>query len=215
MKTKNCRSYALAVVAAFSFPTAVTILFAQSQNLLVALTDKGQTPNKQMETKKLAEMKADTDGVHDFDFFMGSWRVHHRRLKERLANNHEWIEFEGTGTAQKILGGFGNIDDNLLDLPAGAYRAVTLRAYDPQKKQWSIWWLDSRYPGHLDPPVVGCFENGIGTFYADDTFKGKPIRVRFLWTQVMSNTPHWEQAFSADAGQTWETNWTMDFTKIP
>jgi len=87
VKTKNCRSYALAVVAAFSFPAAVTILFAQSQNLLVMLT--GQTPNKQMKTKKPAEMKADTDGVHGFDFFMGSWRVHHRRLKERLANNHE------------------------------------------------------------------------------------------------------------------------------
>ena len=62
---------------------------------------------------------------------------------------------------------------------------------------------------------LGRFENGVGTFYADDTFKGKPIRVRFLWTRVMSNTPHWEQAFSADAGRTWETNWTMDFTKMP
>jgi hypothetical protein len=160
-------------------------------------------------------MKGDTDGVHDFDFFMGSWRVHHRRLKERLANNHEWVEFEGTGTAQKILGGFGNIDDNVLDLPGEAYRAATLRAYDPEKKQWSIWWLDGRNPGHLDPPVVGRFENGVGTFYADDTFKGKPIRVRFLWTRVTSNTPHWEQAFSIDAGETWETNWTMDFSKMP
>ena len=153
-------------------------------------------------------------GVSDFDFFIGSWRVVHRRLKERLVNNSEWVEFEGTSTAQKILGGFGNIDDNTLALPDGAYRAASLRAFDPDKKQWSIWWLDSRNPGHLDPPVVGRFENGVGTFYAEDTFNGKPIRVRFLWTQVTSSVPHWEQAFSADAGATWETNWTMDFTKV-
>jgi hypothetical protein len=151
-------------------------------------------------------------GVSDFDFFIGSWRVLHRRLKDRLANNDEWVEFEGTSTVWKILGGFGNIDDNTIDLPAGTYRAATLRAFDPNEKQWSIWWLDGRDPGHLDTPVVGRFENGIGKFYAEDTFKGKPIRVRYLWTQ-MSGMPHWEQAFSPDAGASWETNWVMDFAK--
>lgn len=153
-------------------------------------------------------------GLHDFDFFIGSWRVHHRRLNERLANSQEWVEFEGTATAQKILGGSGNMDDHVLNLPGGAYRAASLRAYDPGKQQWSIWWLDSRNPGHLDPPVVGCFEKGLGAFYADDIFNGKPVRMRFLWTRVMSNAPHWEQAFSADGGKTWETNWTMDFTRV-
>jgi ketosteroid isomerase-like protein len=152
------------------------------------------------------------DGRSDFDSFMGNWRVHHRRLKERLSNNHEWIEFEGTSTAQKILGDLGNMDDNVLNFPAGAYRAVTFRTYDQAKKLWSIWWIDSRNPGTLDPPVVGRFENGVGTFYADDTFKGKPIRIRYLWTNL-STTPHWEQAFSEDEGKTWETNWTMDFTR--
>jgi hypothetical protein len=154
-----------------------------------------------------------SSGVSDFDFFIGSWRVTHRRLKERLADNDEWVEFEGTSTVWKILGGFGNIDDNTIDLPTGTYRAATLRAFDPNEKQWSIWWLDSRDPGHLDPPVVGRFDNGVGKFYAEDTFKGKPIRVRYLWTQVTSGMPHWEQAFSPDAGASWETNWIMDFTK--
>jgi ketosteroid isomerase-like protein len=152
------------------------------------------------------------DGGGDFDLFMGNWRVHHRRLKERLSNNHEWIEFEGTSTAQKILGGLGNMDDNVLNFPAGTYRALTFRTFNPAKKLWSIWWIDSRNPGPLDPPLVGRFENGVGTFYADDTFKGKPIRVRYLWTSL-STTPHWEQAFSDDGGKTWETNWTMDFTR--
>ena len=78
-------------------------------------------------------MENEATGVNDFDFLIGSWRVHHRRLKERLADNHEWIEFEGTCTVQKILGGAGNMDENVLDFPGGAYRAVTLRTYDAAK----------------------------------------------------------------------------------
>ena len=69
------------------------------------------------------------NGVDDFDFLIGNWRVRHRRLKERLANNHEWIEFAGTMTSQKVLGAFGNIDDNVLDVSNPAYRALALRAY--------------------------------------------------------------------------------------
>ena len=115
---------------------------------------------------------------------------------------------------QKILGGAGNMDENILDFPGDAYRAVSLRTYDATKKQWSIWWIDGRNPSHLDPPVVGGFKNGIGTFYANDTFKGKPIRIRFLWTNLTTE-PHWEQAFSDDGGKTWETNWIMEFVKSP
>lgn len=152
-------------------------------------------------------------GAGDFDFFIGNWRVAHRRLRERLAGCREWDEFGGTTVTQKILGGLGNIDDNFLDLPGGAYRAVTLRSFNPRTGQWSIWWLDGRNPGTLDTPMVGSFENGVGTFYADDRFGGKPIRVRFLWTLPANDRPRWEQAFSIDAGITWETNWLMDFSR--
>jgi hypothetical protein len=152
--------------------------------------------------------------LNNWDFLIGRWSVHHRRLRERLAGCHEWIEFEGTCVTRKVLGGAGNMDDNLLNFPEGAYRAVTLRAYDAQAKTWSIWWLDSRDPGHLDPPLVGRFENGLGLFYADHNFNGKPIRVRFRWTELSSGSPRWEQAFSDDGGKSWETNWTMDFTKV-
>jgi len=151
-------------------------------------------------------------GISDFDFLIGSWRVHHRRLKERLANSHEWIEFEGTCVSRKILGRAGNIDENFLNLPGDAYHAVALRTYDPAKAQWSIWWIDGRYPAELDPPLVGGFKDGIGTFYADHAFRGKPIRVRFLWTNL-NTKPHWEQAFSEDEGATWEINWTMEFSR--
>jgi hypothetical protein len=151
---------------------------------------------------------------NDFDFLFGRWRVLHRRLAERLADCHDWQEFEGSCVAQPLLAGLGNIDDNVLDLPAGAYRAATLRAFDEATGRWAIWWLDARHPHHpIDPPMVGSFEAGTGTFYADETLGGKPVRVRFLWTGTRTASPKWEQAFSPDAGRTWETNWTMSFVR--
>lgn len=149
----------------------------------------------------------------DFDFFVGHWRVQHRRLKGRLVGSTDWEEFEGRSTMHKTLGGFGNVDDNLLELPGGSYRAVTLRAYDPKAGTWSIWWLDARMPGALDVPVVGRFENGVGTFLAQDRLDGRPIWVRFLWLCADPERPRWEQAFSADGGASWETNWVMEFSR--
>jgi hypothetical protein len=147
----------------------------------------------------------------DFDFFIGSWRVEHARLRERLTGCKEWDRFNGRCTAKKILGGFGNIDDNELELPSGTYRAATLRTFDPKSKNWSIWWVDGRYAHHLDVPVRGAFENNIGTFLTNDQLNGKPIVVRFRWLKNKDGTPTWEQAFSPDNGSTWETNWTMRF----
>ena len=158
---------------------------------------------------------ADLSHLHDFDFLVGEWRVHHRRLKERLADNHEWIEFEGTCAMRKLMDGWSNVDDNVLDMPGGAYRAVGLRAYDPKTAQWAIWWLDGRNPfGELDPPVKGRFTDGVGNFYADSTLRGKPIRMRFTWSHITPTTAQWEQAFSPDGGKTWEMNWHMDFERV-
>jgi len=152
--------------------------------------------------------------VHDFDFYMGRWLVHHRRLKERLVGSDEWETFEGTSTAWPLLNGAGNVDDNVLELPAGTYRAISLRSFDPWSETWSIWWLDARNPGQLDPPVVGRFKDGVGTFIGDDTFDGQPILVRFLWTDITDATCRWEQAFSVDGGATWEVNWVMESERI-
>lgn len=152
--------------------------------------------------------------AHDFDFLHGHWHVSHRRLRERLCGNTDWQSFDGTCAAQAILGGGGNVDDNLLHLPGGSYRAATLRTHDPQTGRWSIWWLDGRQPHRLDVPVVGTFEHGVGSFFADDVLDGRAIRVRFRWTDTGTPSPCWEQAFSADGGAHWEINWTMRFRRV-
>ena len=154
-----------------------------------------------------------TDRCPDFDFQTGRWRVRHRRLKSRLTGCAEWDEFDGTSEARPILGGNGNIEDNWLNFPGGDLRAVALRSFDPVSRSWAIWWLDGRYPHNLDVPLIGRFENGVGTFVVDDHHDGKPIRLRFLWLDTGTHSPRWEQAMSADGGQSWETNWTMDFER--
>lgn len=156
---------------------------------------------------------ASASNARDFDFFVGRWTVRHRRLKERLAQSGEWEIFSGSCETRVILDGQANIDDNVIELPGCAYRAATLRAFDPATRTWSIWWLDARYPQRLDPPVVGGFTNGVGTFYANDVLSGRPIVVRFVWSDIAQMSARWQQAFSEDAGKTWETNWTMDFRR--
>jgi hypothetical protein len=107
------------------------------------------------------------------------------------------------------------MDEYLLHKQTATYRAVALRAYDPVKDEWSIWWLDQRYPaGRLDPPMKGRFDNGVGIFYGDYVAAdGRPHRTRFIWSRISPNSAHWEQADSADGGKTWDTNWIMDFRR--
>ncbi len=149
----------------------------------------------------------------DFDFLFGHWTVAHRRLHKRLAGCDTWDSFSGSCHALPLLAGNGNVDDNLLHLPGGSYRAASLRAYDAATGLWAIWWLDGRSPAQIDVPVKGRFDGGVGSFFADETIDGRPVRVRFLWTRTGSASPRWEQAFSADGGARWETNWEMDFRR--
>jgi hypothetical protein len=151
------------------------------------------------------------DGARDFDFWMGSWNVHNKRLRERLQGCTQWDEFQATSIARPLPGGIGNEDEFRADLK-GPFIGMSFRFYDVVKRTWAIYWADSR-GGVLEPPVYGSFSDGIGQFEGDDVFEGQPIRVRFLWTRVDTPNPRWEQAFSADGGKTWETNWIMDMSR--
>ena len=152
-------------------------------------------------------------GINDFAFLSGQWRVRHRKLARRLTGSAEWRAFEGACTAWEVMGGAGAIDDNLLQDPVGAYRAASLRRYDPATDRWSIWWWDSRL-SEIGPPVHGRFEAGIGTFLGQDDLEGRPMLVRFIWSGITADAARWEQAFSTDGGAEWETNWTMDFERL-
>lgn len=148
-----------------------------------------------------------------FDFLHGRWTVTHRKLRERLSGSDEWFEFPGTLDVKPILGGLGNVDWNVLQDPGGAFEATSLRVFDPGAGRWTIYWLDGRAPSALEPPVVGGFTGAKGIFFADDSFKGRPIKVRTTYEPLGPGKAQWTQAFSPDGGATWEVNWIMDFAR--
>lgn len=157
-------------------------------------------------------MTTKQDGRADFDFLFGTWIAHNRRLRERLKGSTSWEKFEGTIVARKILGGMGNIDEVKMEREAGLIEGFTLRIFDPKSGQWSIYWVDN-VNGTLQIPMVGGFKDGRGEFYAQEIFEGKSIYSRFIWSEITDASCRWEQAFSADGGNTWETNWITEFER--
>jgi hypothetical protein len=152
-----------------------------------------------------------TSSQNDFDFLAGKWTMDNKRLKTRLNNSTEWIEYKSTdenfGT---LLNGLGNLDiyrTTFNQVNNKPYEGLTLRLFNPETRLWSLYWVDSNL-GVLDPPVVGSFEGNIGTFYCKDVFQGKKILVMFKWDKTDPENPVWSQAFSEDNGKTWEMNMT-------
>ncbi len=152
------------------------------------------------------------DGAHDFDFLFGQWRIDNQRLQQRLVGCADWEQFEAIGECAPILGGIGNMDSFESDW-GGDFRGMTLRLFDLKSRQWSLYWASNR-SGVLEAPVVGAFQNGIGRFEGVGEHEGKPVLARFIWSHITPTSARWEQALSADGGNTWETNWRMQMTRI-
>lgn len=157
-----------------------------------------------------------TSSRHDYDFFVGRWKVHHRKLEERLVGSTEWIEYEGTDHDKKILNGLGHTNNNRGVIDGRPYEGVGLTLFSPETRLWSVYWANSR-SGVLDwtNPVVGSFEGDIGTFYAQDVYDGKEVLVMARWDKSDPDHAVWSQAFSEDEGETWEWNWFMHEHRVP
>jgi hypothetical protein len=148
--------------------------------------------------------------ARDFDFLQGEWRVQNRRLRKRNARSLDWDEFPSSARFWCLLDGVANVDE--FDCTARGFKGMSLRALDSATEVWAIWWINSM-TGTLLPPVHGGFVRNTGCFIGKDTDGGQPVLVRFTWFRD-TQLPRWEQAFSYDAGETWEVNWTMEFIKI-
>ncbi len=147
----------------------------------------------------------------DFDFLTNMKKIRLRRLVERFADCHEWVEVDTTYKFQKILGGLGNTDTMTATVEGRYFEGYSLRLLDQARDEWSIYWADN-WRVTLDPPLVGRFRSGAGVFLGTDSFNGQQVTARFLWSGIAAHSVRWEQAWSLDGGKTWETNMTMDFT---
>jgi hypothetical protein len=153
------------------------------------------------------------DGQRDFDFEIGTWKTHLRRLVQPLSGSTSWVEYEGTTTVRKVWNGRANLVELEVDGPPGHIEALSLRLYNPETRQWSLNFASSA-GGSLTVPSVGAFENGRGEFFSSETFDGKAILVRFVISNITPTSCHFEQAFSDDDGKTWEVNWIATDTRV-
>ncbi|MEL6828049.1 MAG: hypothetical protein AAFZ74_16645 [Pseudomonadota bacterium] len=151
-------------------------------------------------------------GVDDFNFLIGKWRVRHITLMGRLVGATEWAEADAIDVVSPAFAGLGNVGKFIRFVDGQPYEGMPTRLYDTRIGQWRIWWLDT-IDHRMEPPLVGRVENGSGLFEGNDLLRGKPIKVRFTWSNITQTTARWDQAFSPDGGQSWELNSIMEFTR--
>ena len=147
---------------------------------------------------------AERDGQHDFDFELGTWKIHLKRLVHPLTGSTTWVEFDGTSVTRKVWDGRAQLEEFETDsLSGGHIEGMTLRLYDPQTHQWSLYWATSK-SGAMGAPTIGEFKDGRGEFYDTEPSgpHGRSILVRFIWSKTDTNSPHFEQSFSEDGGKT-------------
>jgi hypothetical protein len=152
------------------------------------------------------------DGSHDFDPLLGKWKYHLKRRLNPLTGSNKWIDLEGTGECHRIWDG-ADIDQINVDGAGTHIEGLTLRTYNPERHEWRLHWANRRN-GLIDVPQVGKFKDGHGEFYAQDVINGKTIFVKFDWSRMNTDSPHFEQSFSDDGGKTWEVNWITDQVKV-
>jgi hypothetical protein len=155
---------------------------------------------------------ASTDGQHDFDFEFGRWTAKLSRRLRPLTGSNEWVAYEGSSVVHPLWQGKANIGELDVSGPAGRIEGLTLRLYDPSARRWTIRFASSR-DGELTPGLVGGFSDGRGEFLDQEMLDGRPICVRFIFSELTQNAFRFEQAFSPDEGETWEANWVATFTR--
>jgi hypothetical protein len=155
------------------------------------------------------------DGAHDFDFLIGDWKAHVRRLPERLVGSNVWVTYDGISNHKKVLGSNANFEEFEVDSPESHLhiRAQTLRLYNADSRQWQIYLIDVD-KGTIDlPPVTGQFTGKRGEFFNQQQWKGRTVLVRYVWLDLSPTSARMEQSFSDDGGKTWEVNWICELAR--
>ena len=153
------------------------------------------------------------DGQHDFDFEIGTWKTHLTRLQHPLTGSTTWVDYEGTSVVRRVWNGRANLVELEVDGPAGHIEGLSLRLYNPESHQWSLNFANTS-GGTVGQPTIGEFKNGRGEFFDQESFNGRSILVRNVFSEITPMSCRFEQAFSEDGGKTWEVNWIATDTRV-
>src|ERR1700693_730299 len=101
-------------------------------------------PNSNAAKTSVQHAPAERDGQHDFDFEIGTWKTHLRRLLHPLTGSTTWVEYAGTTVVHKVWNGRANLVELEAAGPAGHFEGLNLRLYNPQSRQWNLNFANSR-----------------------------------------------------------------------
>ncbi|HLM00146.1 MAG TPA: hypothetical protein VK400_03760 [Pyrinomonadaceae bacterium] len=182
--------------------------------VVVSLPFNATAQQKSDASKNASQVSpAPRDGQRDFDFEIGTWKTRLKRLLNPLTGSTKWVEYEGTTVVRKVWDGNANLVELDVSGAAGSIKALSLRLYNPETRQWSLNFANIK-SGVMATPTIGGFKNGRGEFYNQETLNGRAIFVRFVISDITPDSCRFEQAFSDDGGRTWEVNWIATDTRI-
>jgi hypothetical protein len=196
---------ALIVMRSFLFLWSFVVIWQPPNGLSQIVSTTQATSLQKTSTQR--------DGQHDFDFHIGNWKTHLRRLLNPLTGSTTWVEYDGTTVVRKVWNGRANLVELVADGPAGHFEGLSLRLYNPQSHQWSLNFANVN-SGTIAQPTIGEFKNGRGEFFNQETLNGRAIFVRFIISDITPNSCRFEQSFSDDGGKTWEVNWIAIDTRV-
>jgi hypothetical protein len=187
----------------FKSPVSRTLTFAVMCSLIVALQP----------LQAVAQPATERDGQHDFDFHLGNWKSEISHLQGPLTGSTTWVKCQGTLAARKVWDGRAQIEELEADCPTGHIEDLLLFLYNPESHQWSLN-AAAVGDGVIARPMFGEFKDGRGEFYDQETFKGRIIMVRQVWSDITPTSHKFEQSFSDDGGKTWEPNFRATLTRV-
>ncbi len=150
---------------------------------------------------------------HDFDFNVGVWRTHIKRVLEPLSGSDKSVELNGTVTVRNVWDGRAQIEKIEADGPQTRLEGTTLFLYNPTAHQWSQTFASSK-TGILELPLIGAFQNGRGELFCQDTVDGRSVLVRGVWSDIAADSHHFEISYSDDGGKSWVPAFIANLTRI-
>jgi hypothetical protein len=210
----NISKFLKSVLAACSLGLCLTLPAVAQPASTAPSTAPSSAPSSAASSGSAASgAAARRDGQHDFDFEIGVWKTHLKRLLHPLTGSSSWVELDGTSVVRKIWNGRANLVELETDAASGHLEVLSLRLYDPQARQWSLNTANAK-SGTLGVPTIGEFKDGRGEFFDQESFNGRTILVRNVWSDITADSCRFEQSFSEDGGKTWEVNWIAVDTRV-
>jgi hypothetical protein len=153
------------------------------------------------------------DGQHDFDFNIGVWHTHIKRLIDPFAADSQSVELNGTVTVRKVWDGKAELEEIEADGPKGHWEGLTLFLYNPAAHQWSQSFANSK-AGALTPPNVGELKDGRVVLAGQDTVNDRTILIRAIWSDIKADSHQYEELYSNDGGATWVRSFVANLTRV-